>query len=243
MANLIITSVGTSKLQSALVGGTKVQLVSFSTGYTSGSVSSANTSVPAQNYGLAPINSAQKIDDNSSQYECIVPESVGTFAINTIGLWDQDNTLFAIAKLGTDFSKIAQNLPTNPGNRFVWRPQIHISNISAVMNWTLNVATISNLNSVNIPSNLSGLAFAGQYKTYRVITMPDGDADIAISDGNNWSFGRYIPDFTGSTSGTATADNKIKGDATVPWKSYHVGSLVQINSGRTVSVTIHCPPT
>lgn len=231
MGQTLITNGGNAKLSSALVGGTKVQVVSFSTGYTSGSVTVANTTVPGQNYGPTPVNSAIKTADDSAQYECIVPEPAGSFAINVIGLFDQDGDLFAITKLDTDFQKIAQNLPNNVGNRLVFRDQLLINNIAAVMNWTLNTATVANLNFVNIPSDLTDLANVGQYKTYRVVTMPDSDADVAMTDGSNWTFGRYISDFTGTTSGSASGNTKVKGSSVTPFKSYHVGSIIQITSG------------
>lgn len=228
---LVLTDAVLTKIASARIGGPKVSITQFSIGFTLGTVNSALTSVPSQQYGPVDINSAFLADTHSAQYECVVPETVGTFDFNVIGLFDSTGTLAAIAKFDSTITKIASNLPTVIGNRLVLRAQLAITNADAVLNFTLNVLSNANLNFVATPNSLSGLASVGLYKTYRVLTMPDGYSDIASSNGTNWSYGRYNPVFVGTSASTAADLTHIVGDSYKPFKSHHVGSVLEFVTG------------
>jgi len=226
-----ITNTGIGKLQAALVGGTKVQVTHFSIGLTSGTVGQNSTTVPGTLYGLVPVNSALKISSDSAQYECIVPETEGNYTFNVLGLWDQDGQLFAIGKNETDLVKTKSILPSILGNRYTLRAQIQITNISAVMSFILNVLTEANLNFVSIAKDLSGLASIGQYKTYRVVTMPDGYSDVATSNGSQWGFSRYARDYTRTTGALGSAVNKVRGNLNNYFVDDDVDSVIVIESG------------
>ena len=228
---LLITNAGLSKIASARIGGPKVSLTQFSLGFTSGTVDSTATSVPGQVYGLVAINSAFLSDANSAQYECVVPETVGSFDFNVLGLFDSSNDLIAIAKADNAIKKTASNLPTVIGNRIVVRAQLSITNADAVLNFTLNVLANANLNFVSTVASLSGLASVGLYKTYRVLTMPDGYSDIATSNGSNWTYGRYNPQYVGTSISTAADLTHVYGDLSKPFKSYHVNTIIEFLTG------------
>lgn len=226
-----ITNTGITKLQAALVGGTKVQITHFSIGNTTGTVGQNNTTVPGTLYGLVPVNSALKISSDSAQYECVIPETEGNYTFNVLGLWDQDGQLFAIGKNDTDLVKTKSVLPSVLGNRYTLRAQIQITNISNVMAFILNVLTESNLNFVSIVRDLSGLASVGQYKTYRVVTMPDGSADVAVSNGTQWGFTRYDKNYVRTTGALGSAVNKVRGNLTNYFVDDDVDAVIVIESG------------
>lgn len=230
--NLILTNGGIAKLQAALISGTKVQVVKFGTGFTTGAVNASMTSVPGLNYGPVAVASAVQISTDSAQYDCIVPETAGNFTINTLGLFDQDDQLFAIGKMSDEYSKVANNLPTTLGNKLSLPAQIAVTNINATMSWTMNVLATSNLNFVNTPENLSGLAIIGQYKAYRVNTMPYGGSAVATTNGSFWSFtGLEVESSISTTSGISSSNTKLKGSAFLKFRQDHLLSIVEITSG------------
>jgi len=234
--SLILTDVGSAKLTQAFGGiRTPVKIIKFSTGYTAGSVDSTATSVPSENYGPVDIASVSFIDDDQVQFECPVPETVGGFDINVIGLWDDEDDLVAIGKMSTTYPKVAENLPTELGNAFNFREQLLISSAAAALDFTLNDEDQNNLPYADNASNLSDKAILGVFKTYRVVAMPDSYSDVATTNGTVWSFGRYANELYGVTGAGAGSSNKIKGDSTYKFKSYHVGSIIQIYSGALAS--------
>ena len=228
---LVITNQGLTKIATARSGGDKVSLTQFSVGFTLGTVDATNTSVPSQLYGLTPINSAFLADTNSAQFECIIPENIGPFDFNVLGLFDDTSTLIAIAKADSLITKIGTVLPNIIGTRVVLRAQLAITNANAVLNFTLNTLSNANLNFVSSVSSLSDLATSGIYKTYRVLAMPDGYSDVATSNGVNWSYGRYNSLFVGTSASNAADLTHIVGDATKVFKSYHVGGVVEFTGG------------
>jgi hypothetical protein len=61
--------------------------------------------------------------------------------------------------------------------------------------------------------------------------MPDGFADVAISNGSQWGFSRYQRDYTRTTGALGSAVNKVRGNLTNYFVDDDVDALIVIESG------------
>lgn len=218
-----------------------VNITKFSVGFTSGSVSASDTSVPSETGGKIAISSYLLVDSKQVQYECVITETFPTFTLNVLGLWgfvgtgappgDSSLVLYAIGKFDASYNHVTQSLPTTLGNRFNFRAHIKIDNgITAALSFTNNTINQNNLANI-VTADLLPSAVSDVFKTYRVTSMPDGYSDLAFTNGTNWSFARYFPERSGTTTALSSASNKIRGDSTHKWLSTDVGKIIEITSG------------
>jgi len=191
MSNSIITNAGITASINASTTGPQIRVSYFKIGSQIISLDASITDVVGEVYSSK--NTSNKIsysivDVDTVQYEIILDESVGPFLVGNIGLYLDDNTLFAIMGLVSAETKTA-TVGETAGNRKQFTFTLKLGNQATITDFSLVVNNYTNLPEVATEAGLPVASIPPTIHTYMVNNHTQyGSPAIAHWVNSTWTF-------------------------------------------------------
>jgi len=201
MAQVILTNLGRQAAIDSFGGGNKIKISYFKVGSQIINPQPTLTGVAGEVYSSKNTSNTINYEvygNDQVTYFCTLDETVGDFLVGNIGIYLENDTLFAIMSLPSQEQK-NRTLGYQTGNKKTYKISITLSNQVGLSDFNLLTTNYTNLPTVESENLLPAVSPVPLQKTYYVRNHSRYMSPVlAQFVDNTWKFTKLFTDYNGS---------------------------------------------